>query len=96
MLVIKLIGAAVSVAMAVRWKRLRLPLLLLLLLVMLAVLCRMLYNSSTPVNPPGDHGPLRPFRPYDTVCPHPETSCNEPGMIPDGGSGLLPDAVTTT
>lgn len=54
MLVIKLIGVAVFVALVVRWKRLRLP---LLLVVLVAVLYYMLCNSSAPVKP---HNTMRP------------------------------------
>jgi hypothetical protein len=100
-LVIKLIGVAVFVALVVRWKRLRLP---LLLVVLVAVLYYMLCNSSAPVKPPQLLAPPAvnspqnnaPIRPYETVCPHPETSCNEPGVIRDGGPGLLPDVAPAT
>ncbi|HEX7839800.1 MAG TPA: hypothetical protein VF469_20130 [Kofleriaceae bacterium] len=94
MLIIKLIGVAMIVGLAVKWKRIRLPLLLLLLVMLLY---RALCGSDAPVKLQ-DHGPMDPrtapdgrrSKPRDPTldpyaCPDRDRGCTDPGTTVDAG-----------
>jgi hypothetical protein len=79
MLVLESIGVAMLVALAVRWKRARLPLLLLLLLLAMLLLLRIHCNQDE-----SEHRAPGPIKHY--ICPNPNDSgCNEPGATVDAG-----------